>query len=219
LKVTFTFTTPVVRDSEYPLHLDALLAWSVVEEAESFGADDAWAAANDLSHLLASESSKSGWVWKASALRFTPASERFLMSMIRKSDPLLYMDGIDRGRIEMKRQRSTINTGSGQERAYQFLMPHQWMEKAEAWCIGDLEMIAEALARLNGVGKLIRNGFGAIRTINIESDPQAETRWRLRVLPSDMRGAEDCRYVPALHCLRAPYWKKTDRILAMEPIF
>lgn len=218
LKVTFTFTSPVVKDSEYPLYLDALLAWCVMDEAESIGHGDAWAAADDLSHLLESAEAEGGWVWKASALRFTPASERFMMNMIRRCDPLLYMDGMDRGRIDMRRKRNSINAGSGQERAYQFLMPYQWMEKAEAWCIGDKEAIAEALARLSGVGKLTRNGFGAIHSVTVEPDLAAATQWRLRVLPAGMSGADGFQYVPALQCLRAPYWKKTNRVMALEPL-
>jgi len=219
LKVTFTFTSPVVRDSEYPIYLDALLAWCVADEAESLGGDvNAWSVADDLSHLLALAEADGGWVWKASSLQFAPASERFMMNMIRCCDPLLYMDGIDRGRIDVRRERNIINSGSGQERAYQLLVPYQWMRKAEAWCIGDREMLVEALARLPGVGKLTRNGFGAIRTVTVEPDAAAATQWQLRVLPVGMEGVDGCQYVPTLQCLRAPYWKKTNRVLAKEPV-
>lgn len=218
LKVTFSFTSPVVIDSEYPIHLDALLAWCVADEATSLGSENAWSAAEDLSYLLESEASQNGWVWKASALKFTPKSEKIMMNMIRRCDPLIYMDGFDRDRIEVRRKRNIINSASGQERAYQFLMPYQWMEKAEAWCVGDQEMISEALSRLTCVGKLGRNGFGSLRSFSVEKDSSADMRWRMRVLPEGMAGADDVQYMPALQCLRAPYWKKTNRVMAREPI-
>ena len=77
---------------------------------------------DELGHILGrSEIGHEGqWVWQASRLHFTPASERFFMSMIRKCDPLLYLDGFERGLIH-GRTRKLIDSGSGHERAYQFL--------------------------------------------------------------------------------------------------
>lgn len=218
LKITFTFTGPVVVDSEYPIHLDALVAWCAVDEAESFGAANAWAAGDELGHIFGkAEGSDGQWVWQASRLHFTPASERFMMNMIRKCDPLLYMEGYDRGLID-GRKRGAINSGSGQERAYQFLMPYQWFERAEAWCLGDREALEEALARLRAIGKLTRNGFGRIKDVQVEADDSAAERWKVRTLPVGFTGASGTVYAPSLQCLRAPYWKKTNRVLANEPV-
>ncbi|MCW5296468.1 type IV CRISPR-associated protein Csf3 [Verminephrobacter eiseniae] len=217
LKVTFTFTSPVVMDSEYPIHLDALVAWCVADEAESFGAPDPWAAGDDLSHALGkTDASDAVWVWQASRLHFVPASERVMMNMIRRCDPLLYMEGFDRGLIDTKRK--SINSRSGQERAYQFLMPYQWFERAEAWCLGDRETLEEVLKRLRFIGKLSRNGFGVIKDVLVESDEQAIDRWKVRTLPRSMEGAANVMYVHSFQCLRAPYWKKPNRVLANEPV-
>jgi CRISPR type IV-associated protein Csf3 len=218
LRITFTFCSPVVRDSEYLLHADALLAWCRVNEAESEGNADAWAAGDDLSHLLAKAESEGGWVWKASALHFKPASEKFMMSMIRKSEPLEYMYALDRGFIQIRRERTYINTMSGQERAYQFLHTYQWMEKAEAWVIGKRAEITKALTRLTAIGKLTRNGFGVLREIKVAPDEEAQTLWRVRILPTGMDGDRNHEYIPTLQCLRAPYWKKMSRVMAQEPV-
>lgn len=218
LKVTFTFAGPVVLDSEYPIHLDALVAWCAVEDAQSFGAPNAWAAGDDLGHIFGRADSSDGeWVWQASRLHFTPASERFMMNMIRKCDPLSYMDGYDRGLID-GRMRGSINSGSGQERAYQFLMPYQWFSCAEAWCLGEREALEDALTHLRAIGKLTRNGFGQIKNFRIEEDQSAEARWKVRTLPLGIEGASGVLYAPSMQCLRAPYWKKVNRVLANEPL-
>ena len=218
LKVTFTFAGPVVIDSEYPIHLDALLAWCVVDEAESVAMPNAWAAGDDLGHIVGrAEAPDEQWVWQASRLVFAQASERFMMNMVRKCEPLVYMDGYDRGLID-GRKRNTINSGSGQERAYQFLMPYQWFERAEAWCLGSREALEETLARLHAIGKLTRNGFGQIKGIQVEPDKQAADRWKWRTLPQGIEGAKDTVYAPTLQCIRAPYWKKTNRVPANEPL-
>lgn len=224
LAITFTFCQPVVRDSEHPIQLDALLAWAVAQEAEEFGSDNAWSDADDLSHLLERSSAQEEglehpdqWVWKASQLVFTPTTERFMQSMVRKLEPEAYSDAYGRDLIQ-GRGRTYINSGSGQERAYQFLMPYQWMEKATAWCVGDAQGIREALSRLHGIGKLTRNGYGQIRDIEIQTDERAAELWRQRILPAGMRGTPGVPYAPAMHCLRAPYWKKTSRQVAQEPV-
>jgi CRISPR type IV-associated protein Csf3 len=218
LKVTFTFTSPVVRESEYPIHLDALAAWCIVDEAESFGADNAWAAGDDLSHIFGKAEAPDGqWVWQASCLHFTPASERALINMIRKCDPLRYMAGYDRGVID-GRSRKHITSGSGQERAYQFFAPYQWFARAEAWCLADRDALEDLLGRLRSIGKMGRNGFGLIKDVVIESDDMANEQWKVRTLPLSMSGAPNATYTPTLQCLHAPYWKKTNRVLANEPL-
>jgi len=219
LKVTFRFCTPLVQNSEYPIYLDALLAWCLADRQEAAGSANPWLEADDLSTCLERAISPQGeWVWKASALLFTPAGERFMMNMVRRCDPLLYLEGMDGGRIDMKRRRSFIHSGTGQERAYQFLMPYQWMEKGEAWCIGNRMALAALFARLPAIGKMARNGFGLLRDVVITPAAEAQMRWKLRVLPQGMAGADGVTYLPSLQCLRAPYWKKINRIMAQEPL-
>lgn len=217
-KVTFTFQSPVVTDSEYPIHLDALAAWAVSDEAEAAWSKTAWADADDLSFALDSESNENGQVWKASRLIFTPQTERVMMNMIRKSKPETIMEDYDAGRFTHPRQVNSINTNSGQYRAYQMFVAHQWMEKAEAWGVGDIDVVAELLSRLKNVGKMGRNGFGLIASIEVMPCAEAEVQWRLRVLPNGMDGVPGVDYAPGHHCLRAPYWNKENQVVAQEPI-
>lgn len=217
-KVTFRFQSPVVTDSEYPIHLDALIAWAVSDEAEAAGSDTAWADADDLAFALDSEQNENGRVWKASRLIFTPKTERVLMNMIRKSNPEKIMEDYDAGRFTNPRQVNSIDSNSGQYRAYQMFIAHQWMEKAEAWGVGDIDAVKDLLSRLRSVGKMGRNGFGLISSIEVEPCEEADVQWRLRVLPDGMAGVPGVAYAPGYHCLRAPYWRKTSQVLAQEPV-
>lgn len=217
-KVTFRFESPLVVDSEYPIHLDALIAWAVSDEAEQGGSDDAWAEADDLSFVLDAAENEHGRVWKASRLVFTPCTERIPMNMIRKSNPGAVLEDYDAGRFAHARAVNLIKTGSGQYRAYQMFINYQWMVKAEAWGVGDIETTKELLGRLRNVGKKGANGFGRIESIDVAPCDKAEVRWRLRVLPLGMDGVPGVDYATGYHCLRAPYWKKLNRVEALEPI-
>ncbi len=54
--------------------------------------------------------------------------------------------------------------------------------------------------------------------VHIEEDGEAVDRWRVRTLPLGIDGAAGTTYVPAFQCLRAPYWKKTARVMSNEPV-
>lgn len=217
-KVTIRFRSPVVIESEYPIHLDALIAWAVVKDLELAGHDSPWAAGDDLSSCLACAENEEGKVWKASRLMFTPNRERVMINMIRKSDPETFLSDQTAGYFEHGRKISGIDTRSGQYRAYQMLVPYQWMDKAEAWGVGDLDEVRSHLSQLSNIGKMGRNGFGLIESVEVKADPEAEDKWRLRVLPPGLEGAVGVEYAPAFHCLQAPYWRKTSRVMAMEPV-
>lgn len=217
-KVTIRFKSPVVLESEYPIHLDGLLAWAITQE-EADVEHESWAFAEDLSMWLDSAENKNGKVWKASRLMFTPMRERGQINMIRKSDPEQFLQDFDAGMFQHSRGITSINTRSGQYRAYQLLVPYQWMEKAEAWGVGDIKEVASLLVHLKNIGKQGRNGFGLIESVTVEADlVAAEEKWRIRILPQNMAGMPGVDYAPAIHCLSVPYWQKTKRVVAMEPI-
>lgn len=218
-KVVIRFLSPVIIESEYPIHLDALLAWAEADDARAAGSNTPWDDANDLSIVLDNDGEGAQMVWKASRLIFTPLRERNHLNMIRKSDPEAFLQDYDAGYFRTPRAHlNSIDTRSGQYRAYQMLVAYQWMEKAEAWGVGDIEEVREKLSRLRHIGKMGRNGFGLIASIDVEPCAEATDKWKIRVLPEGRQGATGIRYAPALHCLRAPYWRKTDRIVAMEPV-
>lgn len=219
LSITFKLCSPVVFENDHPLHLDGLLAACVSEEAEEFGSDTPWQDAEDLSHLLerTDADAQDAWVWKASAFRFKPVSERFFTSIVRRSEPVTFMHAIDQGLLNMRSPRSYLNSGSGQERSYFLLHSYQWMESATAWCIGDASEIEQALQRVKYLGKMGRNGFGAVESFSI--GPCAEsTAWMRRFLPASHDGEPGGQYASAHLRLQAPYWKKTGLQLGKAPM-
>ena len=227
LKIVFTMVSPIIVDNENPFHLDALLAARVCEEAQSLGSDNAWADADDLSAYLERADFEHDWVWKASALQFTP-HERMpfvlsQMNMLRRSDPEGVYDALDRGDWESTRKINPktwkIDTVSGQNRTYQWIAQMRYVSRMTAWCVGDEHAIADALSRVSGIGKMRRNGFGRVGSVSVEAAPAHERdHWMLRVMPHGAAGLPGVAYEPVISALRAPYWRKTRAVVAQEPL-
>lgn len=225
IKVRWTFGAPVLVESEYPIHLDALIAASVAREAEALGDPDPWRTADDLSNYLESAGSGDAMVWKASALRFTPMirADALIdgMNTVRRSDPEKWYDDFGAGYWQASRAGDppTINTQSGVLRGYQWIARTRWMDRAEAWAVGDLDAVSDALSRVRFIGKAGRNGFGRVRSVEVlPAEPGEAGNWMLRVLPPGMPGAPGVEYAPVMACLRAPYWRRTARVPALEPV-
>lgn len=227
LKVTFTFATPLLIDSDYPIHMDAIIASAVCRLAESMGSENPWRDADDLSGYL-DKTSGDNWVWKASRLIFTPASGINFQNQIRKSDPARYLQDLgnywvgkkpsdDRPLGSINPETFKIDTRSGQQRGYQWLISSQWMAKAEAWIIGDKEALEDLLKSITHIGKMGRNDYGRIKNMTIESTSEVE-RWKLRVLPVNEIGLSGVDYELVNACLRAPYWKDINRGQVKEPL-
>ena len=239
LKVTFKLASPLFMDSEYPVHLDALLAYAVVQDAENNGEDDCWARADEFLDGVLEKSHRTGesepWVWKASKLFVQVSSTVQFTNQIRKSDPEMYFDDMhseqnpngvwvtgfmkDGSARKINPETFGINTASGQQRGYQWLAASRWVREVTAYAVGDLAAVEYYLkTHIRNLGKVGRNGFGRVSSIEVE--PHAcEDDWRLRVLPMGMTGKAGAVYAPVQACLRAPYWRKTDRVMAMEFVF
>lgn len=218
LKIEFHLGSPVVVDSEYPTHLDGLLAWARVKEAEERGDANPWLAGEDLP--LERAGSGDDWVWQASRLIFEAATPRQIVNMQRKCDPDRFYHDFDQGLWKGARGNKppTINTVSGQQRAYQYYTSVQWMARVEAWCVGDADRVRTLLGRIEHLGKMGRNGFGQVLKITVTEDESAQERWRLRVLPDDVPGLDGVEYGVTQHPPRAPYWDKIRRVSLREPV-
>lgn len=217
LRVEWTFTTPMVVNSDYFQHLDALVAFSVFEEAKEVGARNAIELSQDLSHIFAQHESTNGSVWKASALLCTPSSATFNATMVRRTEHWDYIVAQDAGLLQ-GRERKAISSRSGADRNYFIYHPYQWLERAQAWCIADEDELREALGRIQAIGKLTRNGFGRIKDMTVVRDEEAYDRWKFRVLPLETDGAKGIDYLPTRHCLQPPYWERRSAVPALEPI-
>jgi CRISPR type IV-associated protein Csf3 len=231
LKVTLRFAAPVLRDSEHPIHLDAIIARALMLELEEHGSDNAWRESDDLSaifeHTDAKDSTNGGWVWKASMLKLTPAMPRQWVNQIRKCDPAAYFDDLGvywvgsgmQNELGINPDTFSIRKKSGQNRGYQWLSSTQWMDSAEAWAVADPDALQHYLSQINHIGKKGVNGYGRIRSFAIEKAPAGEEdNWMLRTLPQGVAGKANVQYEPVNACLRAPYWKKLERVMAMEPL-
>ena len=225
-KVTFKFAAPVLRESDQPIHLDALIAYAFMMSADEMGREG-WNDEVDLSAQL-QRTEGDPWVWKASAIRFTPSSERQWVNQIRRSDPERYFADLGKywagsgkaNDLGVNPQTFKINTRSGQQRGYQWLSPVQWMAFAEAWGVGDIDEITDLLNKhITHLGKKGCNGYGRISSIDVVPAPPGEDGyWQLRTLPPQEDGLPGVQYEAVQATLRAPYWNKLNRVAAKEPI-
>jgi len=218
LRVEFDLTGEAIL-SGFPLHLDALVAYAVTEEALQEGrADDTpiRQVANDLP--LARIERDEGWVWAASALERTEVLQHGIRGWIRTTD----IDQMARdaggilnlqGTPPYKPFQHVLSTGSGHFRNYKIHTPTQQIVRMTAWCIGDEEQLYDLLSPESGfvksIGKMRRNGHGRILEMRIIPDPEAETRWTRRILPWKAPGT-----VPIEAVTHPPYWDITQRQMA-----
>lgn len=232
LKVTFKLASPLFLDSEYPVHLDSLLAYATVQELGENGDDECWSKADDALASVLERTEGDDWVWKASRLFVSAASSIQFTNQIRKSDPQMYFEDFqsednpsgvlvtgfmkDGSARKMNPETFKIDTASGQQRGYQWLAASRWVKEVTAYAVGDIDSVDYYLRTyIQNLGKVGRNGFGRIASIEVAPHHDADD-WRLRVLPMGVPGKAGAVYAPVHACLRAPYWRKTNRVKAME---
>ena len=218
--VDFEFASPICRESEYPIHLDALLAYAQMKELEEMGEADPWGASEDLSAYLAKTDSQE-WCWKASWIKFEPLDIRRFVNTIRRSDAKLIYDALESGfwePIGLRLAKYQVNSGSGQLRAYQWLLPIQWV-RGKAWGVGNIEEVEYLLkSRISYIGKQGRNGYGRIKSITVSPASEGEAlNWMYRSM-SVVPERSPFTYTEMYATVRPPYWKKLNRIHAFEPI-
>lgn len=206
LRITFTLDRPM-RVPEYPIHLDALLAWAVVTEAGTMGHDNPLDAQEQLP--LASEGAGEGAVWCASQLIFRPESS---------ADPLLLTKRFELEAIARKQGTliaggpTKIPMGTGPYKAFVLNEPMAWVSCAVAYAVGEAERIGVLLKRITHVGKRRGIGMGRVSAIDIAADARATHAWRCRIMPTPMEGYEAIEATT-----RPPYWKRENRRVAYIP--
>lgn len=223
LKVTFELGTPMVP-SAYPIHLDALVAYAITAKALAAGGDlDGVQKVRSLADALpfASETRDGKKVWQASALIQESVSVSGIRMWTRKTDPYDYAARMANGDIksrtkmdEMKPYALKIDTQRGiLKNAFQFY-PVKMVNKAVAWCIGDIDELENLLQPESGwlthIGARGRVGHGLVQRVTIEPDPLAQQNWKLRVLPWQ----ESDEYYPIQAAFQPPYWAAENRTQA-----
>jgi CRISPR type IV-associated protein Csf3 len=208
-RVTWELSQPVCL-SERPLHLDALLAFSRVQEALRLGvpAKDAL----DAQENLPLESAEIGpsKVWKASALLFRFRSLPFLIQMTRRTS---VEDVAFASKTVVKTVRRFHTQGSGEFKDFEFRATLQWVDKVEAYGVGDMTVVESLLGEVPALGRVIRNGWGTIRSMQLEPFPEAAEKWRYRTLPANFEPTE--YHFRGRATVRPPYFKRQN----WEPVW
>lgn len=207
VKVSFQLTRPM-RSPEHPIHLDALLAWSAVREAEEAGHPEPLEAQHQLP--LQDQDGPGGKVWCASQLMWQPLAppEQIFMTKRFELDELASR----RGKV-YQGGPNVMTQGTGPFKSFVLQAPVVWTRQVVAYGIGDLDRIRQLLARVTHLGKLRRIGLGQIGRYEVEHDPAAEIYWPLRVMPRQVEG-----YEPMIAVTSPPYWELERRQPAWVPM-
>lgn len=217
IKLTWKLATPIAV-SAYPLHLDGLIAYAMAAE----GRQNDFAAWDDNAKLqLPLELATQGALecWKASVLLPTQPGEHSMRFWTRKSDPYDYAARLEAGQLDVKTKFPLkpygikFDTVRGTFKQMFKFFPVRNVKELQAWCVGDMDRIAELLAPEAGyvtyLGAKKRMGFGRIIDFQMEQDDSALQQWKGRVLPW---AEENCVQVEA--ATKMPYQDVKNRTTA-----
>lgn len=217
LRIDWQLDRPVACRS-HEIHLDSLLAWARVQEA-----DGDWTVRHDLP-LAVARPRGDDWCFKASVVQFQSLEAARLMHMVRRTDVnQIALDGLDGG---LDLRQSTINTGASHLKGFSWYQPTQHCSSAVAWCVGDLERITELLGRVLSLGKLARNNLGQVKSFSVVAAPDGEDdHWLARALPVSFEGTPEMdrandlgiQFARAQGRAQPPYWS-SEKSVVLEPI-
>lgn len=214
LKVTFRLSAPMVLPDR-PIHLDSLIAHAAFRLAERGGAENPLEATHDLP-LARETGDGDAWVWQASQVMIRRSGEAFATTHTRRYDLNRWAE--DKARGYWRGAVDKIPQGSGRAKAFMFTVPMCYVESAEAWCIGDRDMIADLLrGEIHSLGKLGRIGWGRVKEITVAEAPIGEADWwRRRTLPECMRALCLPEHYAATASVIPPYWDRANWQAAWE---
>lgn len=204
LRIEWELSAPMVI-SPHPLHLDGLLALAAsrrfeVEEGLHWSA----AGAKGKAQLPLDRWTCAGeWGWCASILLPFGASQPRMQTAIRKTEPDKIAADRSAGFVEVKRNK--IPLGTGPLRNYDYRFVTREINSISAWCLGDYQEIEELVAWIDAIGPMTRNGWGAVKSVNI-AKITGGNQWKQRHLPGESGGEGKV----LMGGLRPPYWSRKD---------
>jgi CRISPR type IV-associated protein Csf3 len=201
LRVECRLQTPMA-ESGHPLHLDALLAWARVDEA------DGDIAVNDDLPLERFEPEGGDWVWRASVMAGV-VLWRQQVPFVRSYQAWVWAE--DHGRTYVS-GRNTFPMGTGPYKGYDMRRGMVQIDRLAAYCVGDPTAIRRLLGRVTNLGGLRRWDAGRVGEWSVTPDPEALTLWERRVMPVPLPG-----YRRAMQTLRPPYWDRARHSEAWVP--
>lgn len=215
LRLTWHLTTPVAGLT-HPIHLDALVAYAVTEEALRSGECDPKASVRSLSdNLPLGKAVGDGglWCWQSSALqghtkvharRMWTSKNNFYDLCRRIRDQQIV------GKFDLPMKRFSMKLDDAHMKQNFQFFPVRYIDTFTAWCIGDEDRLLELLAPESGfitrIGARKRNGLGIVHSFEIARDDAALERWQQRMLPWPIDGA-----VPVMAAHKPPYWAPENR--------
>lgn len=211
LRITFDVVTPWCPPA-LGLHLDGLIGWALVKEAESEGRfiEDYDAVLADLP--FDRHETPSGWVWKASFVRPTHVHGTELRYMTAKTATEEFARRMVAGTIEGK-PLTTIDTVRGPYKNAAEFYHIEHVDRCVAYCVGDPERIAPLLDQITHLGRRARLDHGRIGSFAVDEDEQAVTLWRQRHMPEPENGHQ-----PIMGRLQPPYWMGEGRTHVWRPL-
>jgi CRISPR type IV-associated protein Csf3 len=217
LRIEFNLNSGMVVQDDHPKHLDGLLTYAKTVELESMGHFRPWQEALDISDVLAScQEDVERPVWCASMLNFKYAGNPEWFTMIRKSDATTYLEAKEQGVLRMGGNK--LDTNSGENRGFFFYVRKRFVDQATAWCIGDKSRLEALLPHIKSIGKMGKNGHGAVTNFEIHEDEKAFEMWRYRVLPETVKGAPGHSYALTMEAASPPYWQVDRREVSKYPV-
>lgn len=208
----------------FGLHLDGLLAWSLVEDAKASVSDTD---AKDMAYadiiadlpLERHDAGEGRAIWCAS--QFVPVGwltqeRRYLTLKTSIEDTFQWMN---RGVVSSKGS-NTIDTVRGIAKNGQTFFTIEHTKGLRAWAVGDADAIMDLLTRIQGVGVKTRIGFGSLLPYEngdlwkITEVADDQCHWQRRASPCKL--IEDSYH--AVGSWQSPYWQGHDRIWRPAPM-
>lgn len=187
-------------------HLDALLSWASVQEADFFGDLDPIAKQHDLG--IAKHHVGDQWCFMASQVSYEWKGESSQLHYIKRSRLEDYVAAWDSGLL---RKRPYFDGQRGSTKAGSYLQPLRWAETVTGFAIvEDMQRFEQLLQWVTHIGKLGHKDHGAVRSFTVDQDESATGHWVKRNLPV---GSEFAAGLPlTVGGLVSPYWKRENHL-------
>lgn len=211
LRIQWDLATPW-SPPPHGIHLDGLIARIIVEEHTREGTPFTYDGVHaDLP--FARHETPLGTVYKASLLQpegIRGAERRYMTEKTSMQD--LAERSAD-GELE-GRPMKTIDTVRGPFKNGALWYTEQTIDALVAWCITDEpDRLIPLLGAITHIGKRVRFDLGRVAKLQVDEDPEALDKWRLRQMPEPVEG-----YVEILGRLGPPYWQAEGATTVWRPL-
>ena len=203
VRIEFELRTPMIVPTTGK-HLDALLSWAAVQQADYSGSDDPIALQHHTG--LARHRVGDDWCFMASLLEYEWVGEPDQVHYIKRSRLEDYAGAWDAG---LFRKKPYFDGARGATKAGSYLQPMRWARKITGFAmVEDMDRVKDLLPWITHIGKLSHKDFGAVSGFELREDVAAQVAWRKRALPAKSPLAMD--HVRAIGALVSPYWQREN---------